>query len=122
MEKNITEHVLKISGKATLLDEIDDSHNYQVLIDGSITSTTDESNEDGTYARYYKFKPIKVSVLKETGETIKSKDTRSRSQQLRSVIARNWDNQGRPIEKEEYYDERMMEIIKHEIERGMGNK
>lgn len=111
MEKTINEHVIKLSGKATLLEPIDLSHNYKVQVEGSVVETSDADNQDGTYTRYYKFKPVLVSVLKETGETIKAKDTRSRSQQLRSAIFKEWRTLNENISFEDYYDAEMLKLI-----------
>lgn len=116
MEKKITEHVIKLSGKATLLEPIDISKKYKVEVDGSVISTTDEDNQDGSYTRYYKYQPVLVRVLGDLGEVIKAKDIRKWSQKLRAVITHRWEESQEPIDSEEYYDREMSRIVKAYIE------
>lgn len=115
MEKEINEHILKISGKATLLEPLDLSKSFKLEVDGAVIETSDTDNEDGTFNRSYKFKPTIVSVLKDNGETTKTKDTRSRSQQLRAVITREWRASTENITAEEYYDREMATLIRKRI-------
>jgi hypothetical protein len=109
--ENQTEHVIKLSGKATLPEPIAIGHNYTVEAQGSVISSARHDNQDGSYTEVYTFKPIIVSVLKETGETIKAKDVRSRSVQLRSAMWKEWKNLNTPIEFETYYDAEMVKLI-----------
>jgi hypothetical protein len=111
MDKEITEHVVKLSGKATLLELINLSHNYKVQVDGSVIETTDADNQDDTFTRYCKFKPVLVSVIKESGEIIKAKDIRSRSQQLRAAIFKEWTAANIAAAFEDYYDAEMVKLI-----------
>lgn len=105
-----------MSGKAELPSELSLGKNYKITIGGSITSQTDSDNQDGTLTRYYKFEPILVELIDEKGERIHARDVRSRSQQLRSLIWKNWRDNGENIEFDKYYDEVMLEIINSQYE------
>lgn len=108
----INEHILKISGKATLTEPLDLSTSFKLEVDGAVTETTDCDNQDGSFSRIYKFKPTVVSVIKNNGEVTKTKDTRARSVQMRAVITREWrEDETSTLTAEEYYDNRMREII-----------
>ena len=110
--KIIKEHILKISGKASLLEQLDLSHSFKLEVDGAVTETTDVDEQDGEYTRYYKFKPTIIKVLKDNGEVTRTKDTRSRSVQMRAVITREWrELPSTSLTSEEYYDERMQDLI-----------
>jgi hypothetical protein len=111
MDKQITEYVLKLSGKASLLEPIDLSHNYKVQVDGSVVEVADADNQDGTYTRYYKYKPARVSVINEAGEMIKAKDVRRRSEQLRAAIWKEWQLLNEPVDFDTYYDSEMLKVI-----------
>lgn len=112
MEENrISEYVLKLQGKATLLNELNLGHSFKLEIDGAVDQKTDEDNEDGTYTRYYRFKPILVKVLYDNGEVTKTKDVRKRSQQMRAAIRREWEMKNEAITEEDYYDQRMSRLI-----------
>lgn len=108
---NINEHILKLTGKATLGSELELAHNYKVLIDGEITSVTDSHNQDGTADRIYKFEPILCEIKKDNGEVIKTKDTRSRSTMLRKVIYAIWMQNNSAMNSEDYYNKVMSLII-----------
>jgi hypothetical protein len=104
-------YVIKLTGKAELPEPIAIGHNVRTTLEGSIISETISDNDDGTKTHIYAFRPVIVEVIKETGERIKAKDTRSRSQQLRSLIFRQWREQNIPQDFDEYYERRMLEIM-----------
>ena len=106
-------HVIKLSGKAELPSPIQIGHNFKVSLEGSIVSETITDNDDGTKTRYYTFKPVVVEAITETGERIRAKDTRSRSQQLRSLLFKRWREQNSTKEFDEFYDEWMVDLINH---------
>ncbi len=108
-------YCVKLQGKAEIPEPLKIGHNLRTTIEGSITSETIEDNEDGSFTHVYKFAPVLVELIKETGETIKAKDVRSRGQQLRGVLWRRWKNLNEPISFEEYYDQEMTRIISQEI-------
>lgn len=113
--KTISNHILKLTGKAELPSEIEPGNNFNVALSGSVPSVNESDNEDGTYTRTYTFKPIKIEVLTPTGETIKAKDTRSNSQLIRSLVYKRWVNAASPESFEDFYD-KVCRIIMREID------
>lgn len=109
--KTINEHILKLQGKATLLESLDLGRAFKLEVDGAVDQTTDEDNQDGTFNRYYRFRPILVKVLFDNGEVTRTKDTRSRSKQMRAAIRREWESKNEPVTEEDYYDRRMSALI-----------
>lgn len=104
-------YALKLSGKAELPESLEIGHNIRTQLEGSITAETISDNEDGTKTHYYTFKPVIVEVIKQTGERIRARDTRSRSQQLRSLLFRLWREDNNPEEFEKYYDDIMVKLM-----------
>ena len=100
----ISNYILKLTGKAELPKPIEIGQNYHISLSGAIRTATDSDNDDGTMSRIYTFKPIKVELLNELGETIKAKDTRSNSQLLRSLIYKRWVNAASKMSFDDYYD------------------
>ena len=100
----ISSYVLLLSGKAELPRAIDLGYNYHIALSGSVRTSTDSDNDDGTLTRLFKFKPIKIEVLNELGETIKAKDTRSNSVLLRNLIYKRWANAASKMDFDSYYD------------------
>lgn len=86
------ENILKITGKVSLLEPLELGHNYKIDIEGSVTSTSDHDNHNGTLDKEFKFEPVLVRVIKETGETIKTKDPRKFTQKLRGLAYRFWED------------------------------
>lgn len=107
----VNEHVLKLSGKATLPEAVLNTHAYSLLIDGSITSVTESDNHDGTVNVYYKFEPVLVQMIKDNGDTIKAKDIRSQSKKLRNLLYKIWEENGIPGEFEPFYEKVMNYIL-----------
>jgi len=108
--------VLKLTGKAELPKPLTIGHNYEIKLNGSITGINKSDNNDGSFTYYHKFEPILVEVITEKGERIKAKDTRRKSQMLRSCIWKTWQDSKKNIEFEKYYDDRMSQIIRSVIE------
>lgn len=100
----VSNYVLKLTGKAELPKPIEMGNNYSIALSGSIRTATDADNDDGTFSRIYTFKPVKIELLTELGETIKLKDTRSNSQLIRSLVYKRWVNAASKISFDEYYD------------------
>ena len=111
----INEYILKLTGKATLPEALELGNSYKITIDGEITTATDSNNQDGTLNRIYRFEPILCEVLKDNGSTIKAKDIRKRSQQLRNGLWKKWKNENVEIDFETYYDRKMLSIIQEII-------
>lgn len=103
-------HVIKLSGKAELPEALEIGHNFRVKLEGSITAATKADNHDGTFTHYYKFEPVRVEVVTGLGKTLKGKDPRRRSVQMRSLLMKRWQEEG-VGEFEPYYDRKMLEIM-----------
>lgn len=99
----ISSHYIKLQGKAELPAPLHMGENYDVTLSGSVIKTSDHDNQDGTVNREYVFKPIKMEVVNELGESIKAKDTRSNSQLLRSLLWKKWVNAASSIPFEDWY-------------------
>lgn len=110
-KNSINSYILKLSGKAEIPKPLEIGHNFKIKIDGSITAITESDNDDGSRTYYYKFEPVLVEMVTEKGETIKAKDVRSRSRQLRSRLWGIWQEQNIVGEFENFYDEAMKKII-----------
>jgi len=87
-------YLFKIQGKAESPKPTEIGHNYRVSSEGSIVSVAKSDNEDGTFTYTALFKPIRIEVLNDLGETLKLNDTRSMSQQFRALMWRIWKDRG----------------------------
>lgn len=110
-QNSIDDYVLKISGKAHIGEPVAIGHNYEVLLKGSVVSITESDNDDGSRTYTYKFMPVVAEIKTGLGKTIKSKDIRRKSQQLRAVLYRLWQEENAPVDFEDYYNEHMEKII-----------
>jgi hypothetical protein len=104
-------YIIKLSGKAELPQPLELSHNFRVLLEGSIDGKGEDDNGDGTRTHYYRFKPVKVEAITELGERIVAQDTRSRSVQLRALLFKRWREENSPERFEDYYDRRMVQLM-----------
>lgn len=107
----INDYILKISGKVSILEAIEMGHNYKTVIEGSVTTVSDSDNEDGTINRSYTFKPIKVELINDKGESIKAKDPRSNSKKIRSLAYAIWKDRNLALNEEEFYNRFTRQII-----------
>src|SRR3990167_4530750 len=112
-DKQINSHILRISGKVKLLEEVKIGHNFKVAVSGSITSEELKDNQDGTFDKIYRFEPVLVELVNPLGKTIKSKDPRSKSKLLRSVIWREWKDSQSELGDEDFYNLLMNFIIRN---------
>lgn len=111
-ETQKNDHVLKLTGKAELPNALKIGHNYQVNLQGTITSITETDKNDGSHVLYYKFEPVHIEVINEKGEALKLKDTRRASQQLRARLWTEWKNSKTSLTFEAWYQKLMLELIK----------
>lgn len=108
-------YCIKLSGRAELPEKLEVDKNYVVGLEGTVTNEDKSSNDDGSFTFTYKLKPVTVQITKETGQTIKAKDIRSRAQQFRGVLWKEWKDGGEKIEFEDYYDREMIILIRKRI-------
>ena len=109
--QTIDDYLLKLSGKAALPELPKIGYNYEVNIKGSIVSITEADRDDGGRIFTAKFEPILVELIKETGEKLRGRDTRRRSQQVRAALFRQWRDNNESEDFEKYYDKEMLKII-----------
>ena len=110
------EHLIKFKGKASIPQALELGHAYRVQIDGEITQITESNNQDSTKNKQYVFEPLIATITTEHGETIKTKDTRSKSKQLRKIIYSIWMSNNNSMDSEKYY-EKVMDDIMNNIEK-----
>jgi hypothetical protein len=115
MEKNYSDYIIKLSGGVSIPVPIDDTKSYKILLDGAFPSSTDHNNEDGTYTKEFKFKPIMGEIIGENGEITKIKDVRKASQKLRAIIRKEWETADSNLTEEEFYQREMNEIISERL-------
>jgi hypothetical protein len=116
MNEKINSHILKLQGKAELPSQIEAGHNFHVALEGSVPKVEMHDNEDGSWNKIYTFKAIKIELLTPKGETLKLKDTRSKSQLLRGCFWKDWNRSGSQLPFDEWYDSLMNNIIQSHTE------
>lgn len=114
--KEVNEHILQVSGKVSLMKPLEMGRAFSVSVDGSVYEVSERDNHDGTYDRVYKFRPTIAQVVYDNGEITQTKDMRSRSQQLRAVLRKEWQDCGEAVTQEDYYDREMKKIISKRVE------
>ena len=116
MSMSLHNYLIKLSGKASIPEPLKIGYNYDIKASGTITKMTETDNDDGSHQYIYQFEPIIMEVIDEKGERIKVKDTRRRSQQLRSVLWKEWQTSDPEIDPDIYYDREMLKIIQNRID------
>ena len=110
-EKEIKDYILKLSGKASLLQEIENDKEYNLRVNGETTAKTEVPNGDGSYNIIYKFQPKIIEIEGEGGEIIKTKDLRKKSQKLRGSLYYLWQEQSGNLDQDEFYDRFMDKLL-----------
>jgi hypothetical protein len=108
---NLNNYILKLTGKAELPEPIAIGHNFNVALSGSIVSEAKHDNSDGSFSFIYTFKPVKVELLTDKGESLKLKDTRSASQLFRGALYKNWLNEQSSLPFDDWYTRFIMNLI-----------
>ena len=116
-EKALHDYLIKLSGKAAIPQPLKIGYNYSIKADGTITKIIESDNEDGSHQYVHQFEPVIMEVIDEKGERIKVKDTRRRSQQLRSVIWKEWQASNQELDPDDYYEKVMLSIIQSRIDK-----
>lgn len=108
----VNEHIIKLQGKANIPLSLEMGRSLTVKMEGAIDNISDSDNEDGTVDRIYRFRPLVAEIVSDNGASMKSKETRSMSKQMRGAIWHEWKCSNEPRDEEEYYNERMAGLIK----------
>jgi len=111
MDKEIKDYILKLSGKASLLEELENDHEYNLRVNGEITEQTEKTNNDGSYNIIYKFQPKIIEIEKDNGEVVKTKDIRRKSQKLRGALYYLWQDSKSKLDQDEFYDMFMDKLL-----------
>ena len=111
MEKEIKDYILKLSGKASLLEELINDHEYNLKVNGEITEETEKSNNDGSYNILYKFQPKIIEIESDSGEVVKTKDIKRKSQKLRGALYYLWQDSKTKLDQDEFYDMFMDKLL-----------
>lgn len=106
-------YFIKINGKINIPEIVKIGHNYDITLQGSVTDERKLDNEDGTFSYVSTFRPITGTIGLPTGKTIKLRDTRSRSSQLRARVHNIWRSTDDPRMEDEAYDRFMVYIMQN---------
>jgi len=109
--KEIDSHIIKLTGRAELPEALVMDNNYQVVLRGAVSNITLSDNENGTMNAIYSFKPVLVEGIDSEGKKVVAKDTRSKSQLLRSRIWKLWKDEMPQEEFDAYYEKVMTDLI-----------
>lgn len=109
---NVNENILQLTGKASIPEPLEVGSNYKLICDGSVITSTESDNHDGTINKIFKFKPVTIEIQTKLGKTIKAKDTRKLSQLLRGFLRKKWINSASKIEEEEMYEKFMYGVMR----------
>ena len=111
MDKEIKDYILKLSGKASLLEELENDHEYNLKVNGEITEQTEKTNNDGSYNIVFKFQPKIIEIEKDNGEVVKTKDLKRKSQKLRGALYYLWQDGKTKLDQDEFYDMFMDKLL-----------
>lgn len=97
----MSEHSIKLSGQFNVPEPVMIDHSYNMTLEGSVTSISKHSEENGDFSYVYTLKPIFGEIQSDKGEVLKLKKKGSLAQVLRFKI------QGLGLD----YDKEMSKII-----------
>lgn len=83
----VNEHILSLSGKASLQEPLNMAQDYQITVEGEIRNITDTTRDDGTVDRLYRLKIATVHSLESKGHKVQVKD---KSPLHAKIRARQW--------------------------------
>ena len=102
---------IKLAGKAEVPKELEIGKNYEIKIQGTVTSMTESDNENGSHSIYYRVEPVLVELVTDKGESIKARDTRSSSQLFRARLWKQWQNASSDLSFDDWYSRLMVQLI-----------
>lgn len=104
-------YYIKVAGKANIPQALSLGHNFKIVADCSITSESRSDNQNGDFDVIYRAEPVTVTVERDNGEIVKSKDIRKNSQKIRNYCYRLWQENNCPMEFEDYYNKVTLAIL-----------
>jgi len=106
----INDYVLKITGSASLGQEVEPDKQVKVMMELEVDSVTKKDNKDGSYDIEYKAH-ISSHIDLQQGERVwRGKDTKSMSKRLRGAIWHLQNNEGIDQDQEQFYEYMMKGI------------
>lgn len=112
------DYFVKLTGKGNIPVPLEIGRNYEIKVQGTVTSTTESDKHDGTHSVFYRFEPVLIEATTDKGESIKARDTRGLSQLFRASQWKFWSNNADGEEFEAYYNRLMMRLIQNPTEIG----
>lgn len=109
----INDYVVRLTGKASIPEALLIGQNYELHLQGTVTSLTESDKNDGSHVFYYKFEPVVVELITDKGESIKAKDPRSMSQLFRARLWKQWQSNADGLTFDQWYERLMMNLIQH---------
>ncbi len=103
-------YYLKLTGKVNIPKKLEISHNYAVLLQGSVTDTKTSDNENGSFDVTSTFRPVTCDIKTDLGEMIKAKDPRGWSAKIRARVYKTWEANSDPRSAEEAYESFMKQV------------
>jgi len=102
---------IKITGKSNIPEPLEIGKSYSIANNVEITKEEKSNNQDGTYDLIYKAEILTTEILKDNGQTIKAKDTRSNSTKIRKVLFAIWSQKSTSMPFDIFYDKFTLLII-----------
>lgn len=112
------DYFIKLTGKGNIPTPLEIGRNYEVKVQGTVTSTTESDKHDGSHAVYYRFEPVLIETTTDKGESIRAKDTRGLSQLFRASQWRVWSKNANGEDFDTYYQRLMTRLIQSADEIG----
>jgi len=119
MELKPNEHIIQLSGRASLLSPLNEAESYKIETEIDIVDINHKNRQDGTKDIIYKGKTTGVvEITDKLGKKVRAKDARTPSQKLRFAIEiYHQDHNGEPYyefvqhDSEEFYRQTMGKIM-----------
>lgn len=108
----VNDYLIRLSGKAEIPEPLEIGTNYEIKAKGTIVSLTEQDKDDGSHSLTFRFEPVIIEILSESGKSLKAKDVRQKSRQLRGALWRVWKENEVAEEFEKFYELEMDKIIK----------
>lgn len=106
---------IKITGKSNIPEPLEIGKSYSIANNVEITKEEKSNNQDGTYDLIYKAEILTTEILKDNGQTIKAKDTRSNSTKARKLAYSIWSQKDTSMPFDVVYDE-VYKVFFHNME------
>lgn len=99
----VNDYLIKLSGKAEIPEALEIGNNYEINAKGTITNINEQDKDDGSRVYSYKFEPVIIEIINETGKSLKAKDTRTDSKLWHSQMYVKWKESQTNMTDDEFY-------------------